>query len=75
MELSELMAHPQAQARGIYMRVGETVQARPAPRFSRSHISDPIAPGAPGANTAEILASLGFSQKEIDAMSSDGTLT
>jgi crotonobetainyl-CoA:carnitine CoA-transferase CaiB-like acyl-CoA transferase len=54
---------------------GRLRQARPAARFSRT--PPEIRRGAPrfGEHTQEILAELGYSADEIDALRADGVLT
>ena len=47
-------------------------QAAPAPRFSRTIPELPASSVAPGAHTDEVLAGLGLSDAEIDALKSDG---
>ncbi|MEX0286263.1 MAG: CaiB/BaiF CoA transferase family protein [Paracoccaceae bacterium] len=71
----ELETHPQNAARGTFTRVGDVLQAAPAPRFDRTPAPAPVAPGARGASNADVLATLGYSADEIARLQSDGVLT
>jgi alpha-methylacyl-CoA racemase len=65
LSLSEAPAHPHNAARGSFTRVGDAILAGPAPRFSAT-------PGSTGplteigADTAAVLAELGFTGPELD---------
>lgn len=52
---SEAPHHPHNAARGTFVTLDGVLQAAPAPRFSRSGTADVTAPGAPGADTDDIL--------------------
>ena len=64
---SEAAAHGHLAARKTFVSNGGIQQAAPAPRFSRSAARPVDAPSAPGADTQDILSSLGFSDAEIEA--------
>jgi len=72
---SEAETHPHNQARGIFTRVGDIMQAAPAPRFDRTAPDAPQPPHAPGADSADVLAEAGLTQDEIAAMRENGDLT
>jgi alpha-methylacyl-CoA racemase len=72
--LAEAPSHPQNVARGTYTAVGGATLASGVPRFS----STPAVAGQltePGADTATVLAELGYSATEIDALRSAGTIS
>ncbi len=75
LSLKEAAAHPHMAARGVYVDVNGVGQAAPAPRFSGTPASPPTAPSAPGAETAGVLAELGYSADDIAALRSGGALT
>jgi alpha-methylacyl-CoA racemase len=59
----EAPEHPHNAARGAFVRVGDTVQPAPAPRFSRTPTAPPRQAGADGA--AEMLSSWSLTEQEI----------
>ena len=63
--LDEAPQHPQQVS--SFVKVGDVVQPMPQPQFSGSGAA-PNPPPANGAQTREILSSLNYSQREIDAM-------
>lgn len=65
---SEAPDHPHMAQRHSMIEVGGTLQSAPAPRFSRSLPKPPVAPTAVGADTADILQGLGYSEQEIAAL-------
>jgi alpha-methylacyl-CoA racemase len=72
--LTEAPTHPHNAARGVFVDHAGVVQPAPAPRFSRTPCSlDRPAP-APGDHTAEVLADLGYSNDEADALRRDGAV-
>jgi alpha-methylacyl-CoA racemase len=68
--MTEAPADPQLAARGTYVTVDGAVQPAPAPRFGDGTPDRPIAAlpagriGHVGADTREVLASLGFSDTD-----------
>ncbi len=75
----EMIRHPQVLASEIIVEhehphVGTLRQARPAARFERTPAA--IRRGAPllGEHTHEILAELGFSEEDVDALVDTGVL-
>lgn len=75
LEWGELEAHPQNAARGTFLRKAETLQAAPAPRFSRSPAGEPDLPGAAGAQSDEVLRELGYSDEDVAALREGGAVT
>lgn len=76
LDLDEAVAHEQAVARGGYAPIadGPHHQAAVAPRFSRSATPLPEAPPAPGADTAAILAELGYADDAVRALRESGVV-
>src|SRR5215469_6446174 len=60
LSLAEAPAHAHARARQSFVEVGGVTQPAPAPRFERSAADRPAAPPRPGADTDDVLASLGL---------------
>lgn len=71
----EVEAHPQNAARGTFLRVGDVLQAAPAPRLDRTPAPMPQAPAARGADNAALLAELGYSPDEVEGFAEAGVLT
>ena len=74
LSMAEAPGHPHLAARGTFRDRDGVPQPAPAPRFSRS-LADP-APPAPGvgADTADILAGLGYDTDTIGRLIADGTV-
>ena len=72
--LDEAFEHPHNVARNTFVRVGGNVQAAPAPRFSETPGDVPRPGVVPGADSRELLASLGYSSDEIDALVDSGAV-
>ena len=68
LDMDEAPDHPHNVARGTFAAVGGVVQPMPAPRFSASAIETPTPPRQEGEDGREILAELGYSASEIDAL-------
>lgn len=66
--LSEAPQHQHNLARNAFVPVGESVQAAPAPRFSRSRTATPAPGVAAGSHSKELLGSLGYSDQEIQKL-------
>jgi alpha-methylacyl-CoA racemase len=71
--LGEAPGHPHNAARGTFTDVGGVVQPAPAPRFSRTPCATPDPPGAAGADTDAVLAAIGLTPQEIEALRERGT--
>jgi alpha-methylacyl-CoA racemase len=71
--LAEAPAHSHSAERMSYVTVGGATVAAPTPRFSAT----PGAPGQlslPGADTAAVLAELGYSSVDVEALRAAGTI-
>jgi alpha-methylacyl-CoA racemase len=65
LSMEESTRDPHLQARSTFVEVGGALQPAPAPRFSRTPPSIPVAPVRAGANTDEVLRLWSFSSDEI----------
>ena len=72
--LGEAMAHPHNRARQAFTEQGGVAQVAPAPRFSRTAPALDLPPPHPGEHSTGVLAELGFSAREIDALLAEGTV-
>jgi alpha-methylacyl-CoA racemase len=59
LSLSEAAAHPHLAARQTFIDVAGVTQPAPSPRFSRTVLSAPTPPPAPGADTVSVLRDWG----------------
>lgn len=71
----EAADHPHNRARHTFVDVGGTVQPAPAPKFGRTPPGVPTPPAKPGADTAEVLAEIGLSAGEVEALRTAGTVS
>ena len=71
----EVESHSHNAARANFLRVDGILQAAPAPRFDRTPTATPSTPQAAGANGAELLSRLGYSETEIAALKESGALS
>jgi len=67
--------HPHNAARGTFVDVGGLIQPASAPRFSRTPAGPPAPPQAAGASTAEVMASLGFTDQQITRLRDQGAVS
>jgi alpha-methylacyl-CoA racemase len=74
-DLHEAVLHPHNQSRGTYLKINDTDQPAPAPRFSRTQCEVPAAPPKEGADTTQVLADWGFDEGEIQRLNEAGILT
>jgi alpha-methylacyl-CoA racemase len=70
--LDEATHHPQVRARGTFNDVEGQLQPAPAPRFSRTPAALPKAPRPAGHDTYAVLAELGVSASECEALRTAG---
>ncbi|HEY5891407.1 MAG TPA: CaiB/BaiF CoA-transferase family protein [Acidimicrobiia bacterium] len=63
------------RSRSTFVRVGEISQPAPAPRFDQTPPGRPEKPPAPGANTREVLARFGYSQRQIGMLLEAGAVS
>ncbi|HZD68922.1 MAG TPA: CaiB/BaiF CoA-transferase family protein [Actinomycetes bacterium] len=67
--------HPHNRARSTFVPVGGSLQAAPAPRFSRTPSAAPTTPPAPGQHTDEVLTSWSaFTPDEIATLRTSGAI-
>ena len=74
LDFDEALTNPHNAERQTFVESGGITQAAPAPRFSRTEPIMPHPPAAPGADTDEILATLGLSASEIEQLKSSGAV-
>ena len=72
--LDEAFEHPHNLARETFVRVGGNRQAAPAPRFGKTPAGPPRKGVVPGTDSRDVLASIGYSRKEIDALIDSGII-
>ncbi|HWE91671.1 MAG TPA: CaiB/BaiF CoA-transferase family protein [Pseudonocardiaceae bacterium] len=71
----EAADHPHNRARNTFVDVDGVTQPAPAPKFDRTRPDAPTAPSRPGADTADVLAELGLSTDDVEALRSAGTVS
>lgn len=74
LRLDEAVDNEHIRAREGYLTVGDELQPRPAPRFSRTSTVQPTPAPLPGAQTAEILTEAGFTPDEIAELTNKGAV-
>ncbi len=74
LHLTDAAAHPHNRERQTFVESAGIIQAAPAPRFSRTGPELPTPPVAPGAQTNEVLASIGISDNDIAALRNSGAI-
>ena len=72
--MDEAPEHPHLVARGTFVTVDGIRQPSPAPRFSGTPSAVPRPVAAPGADTSEILMSLGFDESVLSRMQDRGVI-
>jgi alpha-methylacyl-CoA racemase len=72
--LGEAPLHPHNQARSVFVSPGGVTQPGPAPRFGRTPAGPPGPPVPPGADTAQVLADLGYTADEIAGLRAAGAI-
>ena len=68
LNMDEAPEHAHNKARKTFVTVDGLKQPAPAPRFSRTPPTTPVAPRRPGADTEAVLKEIGFSTDEILAV-------
>ncbi|MDX1689493.1 MAG: CaiB/BaiF CoA-transferase family protein [Acidimicrobiia bacterium] len=66
--LVEATEHAHMAARDAWVDVEGVIQPAPAPRFERTPAADPEPPRRRGADTREVLAELGYTDEQIEAL-------
>ncbi|UWR22712.1 CaiB/BaiF CoA-transferase family protein [Sulfitobacter sp. S190] len=74
LRFAEAALHPHMAARGTFTSPGGILQAAPAPRFGRSVPPQPAPPRGAGADTAALLAELGYDSAAQARLHKDGAL-
>ena len=74
LSFAEAQAHPHNRARGTYVEVDGVTQPAPAPRFSATPAEVQAPPVGIGADTAAVLRAAGYTDPEIEALSSAGVV-
>ena len=72
--LSESMEHPHVKARGVFTHPEGLDQVAPTPRFSRTSPELRLPPPAPGEHSEQVLAELGFDDREISRLRENGDI-
>jgi alpha-methylacyl-CoA racemase len=72
---AEAVEHPHNVARNAYIERQGIVHPAPAPRFSKSTCELGVAPVEIGANTRELLASIGYSSDDVKRLVDNGDAT
>ncbi|HKT71862.1 MAG TPA: CaiB/BaiF CoA-transferase family protein [Steroidobacteraceae bacterium] len=75
LSLDEAFEHPHNKARQTFIEVNGTMQAAPAPRFSRTTLDPPQPPRRPGEDTEAVLREIGLNAGEIAELRSQGALS
>jgi alpha-methylacyl-CoA racemase len=75
LSFTEAAEHPHNIARGTFFRLDGVLQAAPAPRFGRTPPARPRPPGAPGADTHDVLVESGATDEEIQQWQAADALT
>lgn len=74
LSMAEAPAHPHNRHRGTFGEIGGMVQPMPAPRYSDTRTSSPEPAPAPGADTAALLAEIGYDPDRIAALRGSGAI-
>ena len=74
LSLAEAPNHAHARARRAFVEVDGVAQPAPAPRFSATECGRPAAPVRSGTHTRAVLAEVGYTAAEIDAMLQAGVI-
>lgn len=72
LSMAEAPSHPHNAARGTFVEAGGVMQPAPAPRYSVSTTIPPVMASAP--DGAAVLASLGFADARIAALTASGVI-
>ena len=72
--MSEAVEHPHNKARGTFVNINGSMQAAPAPRFSRTAGEITSAPAKTGEHTREVLTDWGLSADAVDALFASGAV-
>jgi alpha-methylacyl-CoA racemase len=71
LDMDEATQHPHNRSRNTFIEVEGVIQPAPAPRFSRTTLAQPKAPGGDGGN---VLGDWGFTPEELSMLRASGAL-
>lgn len=74
LSFEEAINHPHNKERNVFVKIGDTVQPAPAPRFSRTRPDIPDPAPEPGADNETALIDWRFTQAEVDHLIKTGAL-
>ena len=74
LSMVEAPDHPHNQERRAFVVVDDVTQPAPAPRFSKSGVAKPASSVAPGADTDDVLSSLGYNPEQIGMLRRSGAV-
>ena len=72
--MGETPTHPHAQARDSFFQFGDVTQPQPAPRFGGTPSAPAVESQPAGADTDAVLAEVGYSPGEVEALRSTGAV-
>ena len=72
--MGQTPTHPHALARDSFFDFDGVTQPRPAPRFEGTLSEPAMSSQSPGADTDALLAELGYSAGEVEALRSSGAV-
>jgi alpha-methylacyl-CoA racemase len=72
LSMTEAPGHPHNVARETFVEVGGAIQPAPAPRYSATKTATPLPAPPVGADTAAILAALGYDEPRIETLKAAG---
>ena len=72
--LDEAPLHPHNLARESFVKVGDSLQPAPVPRFSRTSADTPRPVTAPGTDTCAVLRDAGFANADIENLLAAGVI-
>ena len=74
LSILEAPSHPHNRHRRTFVEVDGVTQPAPSPRFSRTPATIAHAARAPGQDTRAVLADVGFTAEEVDALAQSGSV-
>ncbi len=74
LSMVEAPNHSHNRERRVFVVVDGVTQPAPAPRFSKSGVAKPASPVVPGADTDELLSSLGYNPEQIGMLRRSGAV-
>ena len=74
LRMSEAPAHPQNAERGSFVEVAGVPQPGPAPKFSRTNVTEISEPAYAGQQSREALIAWGFDPGHVDQLAESGAI-